>query len=266
MKKLYKVLTATAVSAALASGIGFAQVGPQGPRGQGFRQGRPEQHFGHKGGPRGFGTQGGIFRKGGPRGFGQTGPLGKIAHLSQGSTITASFYGADPSTGAAPTSTLSLVVGVNSEMTFMKSFKELAETANFIVINTGPQSRTIELNKEKVGNIRRRRAEDKVALMLSHLNLNSTVTASFYNANPSDGGAALTTLSFVAGQDSEMAFKNAFEAAAANAGWVTINTSAQEHTINVADFRARRAEMQNKIHEHGFGPGFGRRQGHKPGQ
>ena len=265
MKKLHKVLTATAVSAALATGLGFAQAGPQGQRGQGFRQGGPEQHFGHKGGPRGFGMQGG-FRKGGPRGFGQAGPLGKIAQLSQGSTVTASFYDADPSTGVAAANSLSLVVGVDSEMSFMKSFKELADSASYIVMNIGPQSRTIELNKNKDANMHQRRGDSKISRMLSRLNLNSTVQASFYNANPSDGGAALTTLNFVAGQDSELAFKNAFEAAAENASWVTIDVSAQEHTINVAEMRAQRTEMQSKMAEHGFGPGFGRRQGHKPGQ
>lgn len=258
MNKLQKLLTITAISAALVTGLGFAQ-GPQGHgghRGQGFAgQGGHEQgqHFGPKGGPRGFGMQG----------FG-AGPFAKIGHLTQGSTVTASFYDADPATGAVASNSLSLVVGVESEMTFMKSFKELAETANYIVVNTGSQSRTIELNKERnTNNPRRKHGDSKVSRMLSRLNLNSTVQASFYNANPADGGAALTTLSFVAGQDSELAFKNAFEAAAENAAWMTVNVSAQEHTINMADMREHRAEVQNNMSERGFGPGQGRG---KPGQ
>ena len=264
MNKLQKILTATAVSTALITGMGFAQTGPQGQRGPGFgRQGGQEQHFGPKGGPRGFGMLG---RQGGPRCFGAAGPLGKIAHLTQGSTVTASFYDADPSTAAVATNSLSLVVGVNSEMTFMKSFGELAKDASYVVINIGPQSRTIELNKEMAGNLKRKHGDNKISRMLSRLNLNSRVTASFYNANPSDGGAALTTLSFVAGQDSELAFKNAFVAVAENASWVTITVSAQKHTINVAEMRAHRAEMQNKMGKRGFGQGFGPGGHHRGGR
>ena len=113
------------------------------------------------------------------------------------------------------------------------------------------------------GSLRQKHGDNKITRMLSRLNLNSTVTASFYNANPSDGGAALTTLSFVAGQDSELAFKNAFEAAADSSSWVTINVSAQEHTINVAEMRAHRAEGQNKMGKRGFGQGFGPGQGQR---
>jgi len=264
MNKLQKALTTTAVSAALITGLGFAQ-GPQGQRGPGFAgQGRHGQHFGPK---RGFGMQGGgpFARMGRHQNNGMAaGLLGRFSRLTQGSTVTASFYDADPATGAAASNSLNLVVGVDSEMTFMKSFKELAEASNYIVVNTGPQSRTIELNKEKNANSPRHgHGDSKITRMLSHLNLNSTVQASFYNANPADGGAALRTLSFVAGQDSELAFKNAFEEAAANASWVTINTSAQEHTINTAEIRAHRAEMQDQMHERRFGPGQARG---KPGQ
>jgi len=231
--------------------IGFAQMGPQGRGGPGFcRQAWHGQHFGPRRGPQGFGAAR-LF--------------GKIAHLAQGSTVTASFYDADPSTGAVATNSLSLVAGVDSERAFVKSFKEFAETANFVVVKTGPQSRTIELNKEKAGNMRYRHSDSKITMMLSQLNLNSTVTVSFYNANPSDGAAATTTLNFVAGQDSELAFKNAFKAAAENSGWATISVSAQEHTINLAEMRAQRAEMQNRMDRRGFGRGFWPWQGQHPG-
>jgi hypothetical protein len=78
------------------------------------------------------------------RSFGAGRMLGR---LSEGSTVSAAFYNADPETaGATPTQTLTFTQGVNSEAGFADEFATAAETAQFVTITTSPQSYTVNLS------------------------------------------------------------------------------------------------------------------------
>jgi hypothetical protein len=82
---------------------------------------------------------------------------------------------------------------------------------------------------------------------LRGLELGSTATITFYDGDPATGGAALNTLTFSAGEDSEVAFAEQFEAARANAAYMQVEVSEQTRTINLSE-----------VADDGRGPGVGR--------
>jgi hypothetical protein len=72
--------------------------------------------------------------------------LGRVGALNEGSTLTAAFYDTDPETaGAVATETLTFTYGASSEAGFANDFANAAETAEFVVITTSPQSYTVNL-------------------------------------------------------------------------------------------------------------------------
>lgn len=72
--------------------------------------------------------------------------LGRVGALNDGSTLTAAFYDAGPETaGAVATETLTFTYGTSSEAGFADDFATSAETAQFVVITTSPQSYTVNL-------------------------------------------------------------------------------------------------------------------------
>lgn len=74
------------------------------------------------------------------------GGLRMLGRLSEGSTLTAAFYSTDPAmAGASATQTLTFMQGLSSEAGFADEFATAAETAQFVVITTSPQSYTVNL-------------------------------------------------------------------------------------------------------------------------
>lgn len=72
--------------------------------------------------------------------------IGRFGALNDGSTLTAAFYDTDPETaGAVATETLTFTYGTSSEAGFADDFATAAETAQFVVITTSPQSYTVNL-------------------------------------------------------------------------------------------------------------------------
>jgi len=180
-------------------------------------------------------------------GIGQRGSLGMLGNMSEGSTITATFYDGDPAAGAAELNSYTLNVGIDSESSFAQNIQEGMQSAAFAVINTSAQSRTIELNTDAT----QTRAFKR--LPIRGLNEGSTLEVSFYDGNPEEAATVLGSLSFTAGVDSEIAFSNAVEEASANAAYAVISTSAQERSIDLS-------VMQERMQERGgegtrrFGP------------
>lgn len=79
-----------------------------------------------------------------------------------------------------------------------------------------------------------------VAQMLLHrpLDMGSTLTVTFYDGDPEANGSELSSLEFVYGEDSEAAFAQQVETAAADAAFITVTTSPQTETYNLSEMRA----------------------------
>ena len=72
--------------------------------------------------------------------------------------------------------------------------------------------------------------------MLGRLSEGSTLTAAFYDSDPETAGATPTqTLTFTQGTSSEAGFADEFATAAETAQFVTITTSPQSYTVNLAE-------------------------------
>lgn len=76
------------------------------------------------------------------------------------------------------------------------------------------------------------------ALLGRHLNLGTELGVTFYDGDPDAGGAALQTLTFTYGEDSEAAFVNDVAEAAQSAAFVRVTTSPQTQTFDLSALQA----------------------------
>lgn len=88
-------------------------------------------------------------------------------------------------------------------------------------------------------------------LLQRPLDMGSTLTVTFYDGDPEAGGSELSTTEFVYGEDSEAAFAEQVETAAADAAYITVTTSPQTETYNLTELNAKGPD--------GFGMPFGGR-------
>ncbi len=203
------------------------------------------------------------------RGFGGL-PFGR--NLALGTTLTLEFYAGDPSTASGgastPTQTLNFTYGQDSEAAFAQSFAEARANAGYMTVNVGEQTQTLELpssdtstdtsNTDTANSDRGDRHGGVYgALPLRGLNEGSSVTATFYDGDPSGNAQTLQTLNFTYGQDSEAGFANDFANAAQNAAYVTITTSPQTTTVNLSKTTSGRGDNMRG--------GFGDRAYHRDG-
>lgn len=169
--------------------------------------------------------------------------------LTEGSTIEVSFYDADPAQGGTQLNIYTLNVGTDSEMSFAQNVRDAMQTAAFAVVKVSAQSRTLELaNTDTTEGFGFR------GVPIRGLSEGSTLAALFYDSNPADGATATSTLNFTAGVDSELAFEKAFQEAASSASYVTLTTSAQERTLDLAQIGDRFGDAFEG-QGNGFGPG-----------
>lgn len=75
-------------------------------------------------------------------------------------------------------------------------------------------------------------------LLGRHLNLGTELEVTFYDGDPDAGGAALQTLTFTYGEDSEAAFVGDVAEAAQNAAFVRVTTSPQTQTLDLSALQA----------------------------
>lgn len=237
---LKKGLLALSVSSLLAAGV--ATVSAQ----QGQQDNPAVEQVQRRGGPDFRQRGGGFGLDGGKRGGGLLG-----GRMVDGSTITATFYDGNPADGATELSSQTLNVGVDSERSFAQNIREAMQEAAFVTINTSAQSRTIELpTTDTEAETPQTGAERGFrGAPIRGLNEGSSLEAIFYDGNPEDGAAILNSLTFTAGIDSELAFNNAFQEAATDAAFITLNTSPQERTIDLSQVRER---FENRKGERGF--------------
>jgi hypothetical protein len=222
--------------------------------GKGGRSGR---HGGQ--GMGGFGMQGqGFGDRGGMGGFGLRG-------LALNTKATFSFYEADPATGATATETLEFTYGVDSEAAFAEQFQTAREAATFMKVDISEQTRTVDLSTFEA--TQRQGLMPRELARPGALNEGSSITATFYDADPASGGTVLETLTFTQGVSSAAGFANDFSTAAQSAAFVTISTSPQSRTIDLTAMPQRGQGFDQEDfgqqgfgsggHHHGFGQGFG---------
>jgi hypothetical protein len=175
------------------------------------------------------------------------GGFGLFRGLELGSTLTVTFYDGNPDEGATALSTLNFTYGEDSEVAFQRQFEEARATAAFVRVEVSEQTRTVDLadfTEDERQNLRPRELFRPEAL-----NDGSTITATFYDGDPEAGGTVTETLTFTYGVSSAAGFADDFATAAETAAFVTITTSPQTRTIDLAAMPVGRE---------GFGPGFGR--------
>ena len=249
MKKEIIVLTATGL---LIGSLGF--VGAQGTQTQGTQSGGADtqtqsetqiqdssQTQNLRGFKHGFGDGDDFGR--GFRGL----PFGR--HLALGTTVKLEFYTSDPSTDGAstPEQTLSFTYGEDSEAAFAQSFAEARANANYMVVSVGEQTQTLQLpstdSASAEGGYDGFRGRGlRGALPLRGLDEGSSVTATFFDGDPSGNAQTLQTLNFTYGEDSEAGFAEDFAAAAENAAYVTLKTSPQTTTVNLSELPFGRSD------------------------
>jgi hypothetical protein len=254
MKFNSKHLAVLGFSAALVAGYVGAQTGSTPSQ---TSQTQPadlaQQGFG-----KGFRGHGGRHGGGGFGGFG-------FRHVALDTKLTFSFYDADPATGAAPTETLEFTYGVDSEAAFAEAFQSARAAATFMKVDIGEQSRTVDLSTVDTS----RGLLPRELSGHAGLNDGSTLTATFYNADPESGGTVLQTLTYTQGSSSEAGFADDFATAAAAAAFVTITTSPQSNTIDLSAIPQPGQGFGPDMNRQGFGPRPGgnhmHRQGFGPG-
>lgn len=226
-KPIVTALSISVLSVGLLTGLASAS-SPQGGAPDATTFGR-----GFHGGFEGSGEQGhGRMRGFGLRGDHAEGMSGGFGghHLSIGTKVSAELYAGTPEAKGKLLKTLTYTVGEDSEVAFAQQLAEAKADAGTLVIKTGEQTQTTKLSSQSS-------AETRAAplyLPIRHLNLGSKLTATFYDGDPEQGGKALKALSFVYGEDSEIAFEQALQAAKAEATYLQVTTSPQEQTIDLA--------------------------------
>ncbi|MEZ4633210.1 MAG: hypothetical protein R2880_21275 [Deinococcales bacterium] len=98
---------------------------------------------------------------------------------------------------------------------------------------------------------------------LGGLEPDTTITATFYDADPAAGGNVINTLSLILGQDSERSFIDAFQQAAASASFVVVNDGTNEQVIDLSQMAQTGPHQEG--HQQGFGPQADQSQGFAPG-
>ncbi len=202
---------------------------------------------------RGFGSG---FGRGHERGHGRGGvgglPFGRVA---LGTTMTLSFYDTDPgaSGGAGtPTQTLNFVYGQDSEAAFAQSFAEARANASYMTAEVGEQTQTLELPSTDTSTSGTSNSNDGDRHGgIYGLGEGSSVTATFYDGDPTGNAQTLQTLNFTYGQDSEAGFANDFADAAEEAACVTITTSPRTYTVDLSAAAENRDSRQHNQHRGG---------------
>ena len=226
-KKLKQGVMALTVSGLLLSGglvgaqsTGGTQSGVSGNTQESSMDGRMNRgHRSSRGGARGaFG--------GGLRGL----PLGRFA---LGTPVEVTFYGSNPAENGNVLETLNFTYGEDSEAGFAEAFAAARESAQYVEVNVGEQTRTVNLAQvedflEGRGLLPRELASGR------GLEEGDSVATTFYDGDPEAGGSEQQTLTFTYGQDSAAGFAASFTDATQDASFVTVTTSPQSYTLDLS--------------------------------
>ncbi len=166
--------------------------------------------------------------------------LPMLAGLPIGTTVEAAFHDADPASGAAPVTTITITVGVDSETAFGEAFAEARAAAaewetSYLVVATSEIRRTIDLPETDAAVTPGRAwAATPLRLPLAGLEDGDTITVELYDADRAEGGELLETLGFTLGVDSAIGFRAAVEDALEGASVAVVTSSPRSMTVDLA--------------------------------
>jgi hypothetical protein len=178
--------------------------------------------------------------------------------LELGTSLILTFYG-NPENDATVLTTLNFTYGEDSEVAFLRQLEEAKTDAAYLKVDTSEQTRTVAL--ADFDESQRQTLRPRELGFIASLNDATTLTTTFYDGDPEAGGEVLTTLSFTYGSSSEAGFADEFAKAATTAAFVTITTSPQTQTIDLAawnsseDTRGVVHGQGNQVEDHEFGYG-----------
>ena len=179
-------------------------------------------------------------------GFGLRGlPFGRLA---LGTTVEVSFYDGLPTEGNV-TDTLDFTYGEDSEVAFAEAFANAQQNAEYVMVEVGEQTRTVNLSEVTIPADGRGLLPRELAGR--GLEEGGTVTATFYDGDPEAGGSVVETLAFTYFEDSAAGFAESFAAAAEEAAFVEVTTEPQTYTVDLSEVSERAFD--------GDGRGFERR-------
>jgi hypothetical protein len=152
--------------------------------------------------------------------------------LELGTSLTLTFYDGDPENDATVLTTLNFTYGEDSEVAFLRQLEEAKANAAYLNVDTSEQTRTVDL--ADFDETERQTLRPRELGFIAALNDATKLTTTFFDGDPAASGKVLTTLTFTYGSSSEAGFVNEFARAATTAAFVTITTSPQTQTINLA--------------------------------
>ncbi len=169
----------------------------------------------------------------GQRGFGKFGGGLSLGRLALGTTVEVTLYDGNPEENGNVLDTLNLTYGEDSEAAFAEQLAEARENAQYIQVEVGEQTRTLNLSQvedfvEGRGLLPRELASGR------GLEEGDTLSATFYDGDPEAGGGEQETLTFTYGQDSAAGFADSFTDAAQDASFVSVTTSPQSYTVDLS--------------------------------
>lgn len=167
------------------------------------------------------------------------------ARLALGTVVTVEVYDTAPGEGVEPVETFTLIVGQDSEVAFAETLAAARDEAAYLRIETGAQTRTIDLpDEDELGEFIGRRGHGGrpgLAPSMAGLETGDVVSAVFYDGDPDEGAGELTRLTFTYGESSAIGFRHDLAEAAEDADYVTITTPATERLVDVATQAERSA-------------------------
>ena len=173
--------------------------------------------------------------RGGERGERRGGFGANLRGLTLGSSVTISFFNGDPATGGTETTSITHVIGTDSESAFAEAISEARENATHMIVAISEQTRTFDLAaiREEGGERGGRAGMGKS--FGRHMSAGGSISATFYDADPEQGGNVIATISFTEGEDSARGYAEAFRENAETAAFVVVTQSATERTIEISN-------------------------------
>ena len=219
------LLTGLAIGGLLLGTLALAQgrfgVGPLGVGGSGPNA----QAFGHRNAP--AGNHGALLHR-----------------LPIGTTVTLTPFDGDPAADGDALTTLSITIGEDSEAAFARELEGAMQGAAYLRYDIGEAVRTIELGEEVAALARRHGLGSHafgagIGVSMHAMDEGDTLSVSFYDAHPAEGGAPLQTLTFTYGVDSAIGFGQELHDAASEADYAVVTTSPRSLTVDLSEAPAR---------------------------
>jgi hypothetical protein len=188
--------------------------------------------------------------------------------LELGTKLTLTFYNADLASGGKLLSTLNFTYGTDSEVAFTRQLEEAKATAAYLKVDTSEQTRAVDLSR--FDETQRQTLRPRELAMIATLNEGTILTTTFYDGDPAASGKSLDTFTFTYGKSSEAGFANDFATAAKTAAFVTITTSAQTQSIDLAVFTSHslqdgESQGEDRVGHHSQGDTFRTQHGFRSG-